>query len=140
VTVINKVKVALLTRIIIFHKLIFKLWTKNQKLNRNKKYRDCSLIKLKPKKNKMTEEALKEEKEYFEANKVFIENIEKLRKDTSKIENICIYLNSLNNYLESGVETRYAESEMRSNQNEAIQAIIKVVKELDERISRLENQ
>ena len=88
----------------------------------------------------MTEEALKEEKEYFEANKVFIENIEKLRKDTSKIENICIYLNSLNNYLESGVETRYAESEMRSNQNEAIQAIIKVVKELDERISRLENQ
>ena len=85
------------------------------------------------------EEALKEEKGYFEENKIFIENVEKLKNDTSKIENICIYLNSLNNYLLAGVETRYAEREMSSNHNEAIQTIIKFVKELDERISRLEN-
>lgn len=83
---------------------------------------------------------LKAEKEFFESNKENIESIGKLRKDSDKIETICISLNSINAYLNDGLEMRYAEKENRSIQSELIQTIIKVVKELEERITKLENQ
>ena len=83
---------------------------------------------------------LKAEKEFFESNKENIESIRKLRKDSDKIENICISLNFINSYLNDGLEMRYAEKENRSIQSESIQTIIKVVKELEERITKLENQ
>lgn len=83
---------------------------------------------------------LKAEKEFFESNKENIESIGKLRKDSDKIENICISLNFINAYLNDGLEMRYAEKENRSIQSESIQTIIKVMKELEERITKLENQ
>ncbi len=62
------------------------------------------------------------------------------KSDTSKMESIYNFLNSLNKYLEAGVEMRYVQKDMLAQQTIAIQSLIKIVKELDERISTLENK
>lgn len=86
------------------------------------------------------EDSLKAEKEFFVESNELMELIGKLKNDTDKIESVCLYLKTLNNQLGAGIERHYAEKELLSNQTEAIQSIIKIVKELDERISKLENQ
>jgi len=84
-------------------------------------------------------QALQVEKDYFKSNKEFLDNIVNLKNVGTKIDYICDLLKSLNNYFESNIDVNYSEKEMRNNQTEAIQSSFKVINELDDRISKLEN-
>ena len=88
-------------------------------------------------------EAIESDKNFFEKNKVFLENISSLKNDTDKIENILIYLKSINNVLAAGVDNKFALIEMSAGHAEGIQNIIKtlntIARNLDERIKKLED-
>ena len=84
------------------------------------------------------EDAVQVERDYFKSNSEFIDNVKKLKDDKTKIDGILMYINSLNNVLESKVETTFAQNEMLKSINESLQGLGSYVKELTERISALE--